>query len=116
MTIITDYLATADPASKAALEHICAQVKQLAPEAEAALSYGMPAFKYHSKPLLGFVIHAHHLSLHPFSPAVIRAVTSKLPGFDLAKGTIRFSAERPIPEAVINQIITLRLQEIMSQA
>jgi uncharacterized protein YdhG (YjbR/CyaY superfamily) len=58
----------------------------------------MPAFIYTGRPLLGFRAAQKHLSISPFSPAAIEACSDRLDGFDLAKGTIRFTPDRPVPE------------------
>ena len=83
-----------------------------APEVEEGTSYGMPAFLYAGRPLLGFRAAKKHLSVFPFSPAAIEAVRDRLGGFDLAKGTIRFSPERPVPDDVMADLVRLRRQEI----
>jgi hypothetical protein len=54
----------------------------------------------------------NHLSLFPFSPQVVAAVKGRLAGYDLSKGTIRFTEAKPIPEDVIWEILDLRLEEI----
>jgi uncharacterized protein YdhG (YjbR/CyaY superfamily) len=64
------------------------------------------------KPLLGFAALKDHLSLFPFSAHVVAAVKGRLAGYDLSKGTIRFTEAKPIPEDVIWEILDLRLQEI----
>jgi uncharacterized protein YdhG (YjbR/CyaY superfamily) len=112
MSIIDDYLATVEAPQRAALERICQITRLVVPEAEEALSYGMPAFKYRKRPLLGFMAKQHHLSLHPFSPSAIDAVKGELGGFDVSKGTIRFSSDNPIPEDTLRRIIDARLREI----
>jgi uncharacterized protein YdhG (YjbR/CyaY superfamily) len=43
---------------------------------------------------------------------VVAAVAPDLEGYDLSKGTIRFSAERPLPEAVVTRVVELRRSEI----
>lgn len=53
------------------------------------------------------------MSLHPFSPAVVAAVADDLAGFSLSKGTIRFTPDTPVPEAVIDRMVRLRLTEII---
>jgi uncharacterized protein YdhG (YjbR/CyaY superfamily) len=50
--------------------------------------------------------------VHPFSPEVVDAVRGRLDGFDLAKGTIRFTPDEPIPEDVIRELVALRLAEL----
>jgi len=42
----------------------------------------------------------------------IDVVRTELDGFSVLKGTIRFTAERPIPEAVIERLVEARLAEI----
>src|SRR5690242_16962395 len=112
MSAITDYLDRLNSPEKDALEHICRITRAAVPGAEEATSYGMPAFKHKGKPLLGFTVSQRHLSLHPFSPAAIDSVKDQLDGFELSKGTIRFTPDNPIPDDALHQIIDARLKEI----
>ena len=107
-----DYLDGLPAAQKAALERVRTIVGGLAPEAVEGKSYGVPAFISAGRPLLGFSAAKKHLSIFPFSPAAIEAVKDRLEGFDLAKGTIRFSPDRPVPEDVLADVVRARLQEI----
>jgi uncharacterized protein YdhG (YjbR/CyaY superfamily) len=43
---------------------------------------------------------------------VVAAVKGRLAGYDLSKGTIRFTEAKPIPEDVIWEMLDLRLAEI----
>jgi uncharacterized protein YdhG (YjbR/CyaY superfamily) len=72
----------------------------------------MPAFIYGGRPLLGFRAAKKHLSIFPFSPAAIEAVQERLDGFDLSKGTVRFTPDRPVPEDVLADMVRARKQEI----
>jgi uncharacterized protein YdhG (YjbR/CyaY superfamily) len=107
-----DYLAGLEPAQQAALERVRAVVSGQAPDAEEGTSYGMPAFLYNGRPLLGFRAAKKHLSVFPFSPAAIEAVQERLGGFDISKGTIRFTPDRPVPDDVLADIVRARMQEI----
>jgi uncharacterized protein YdhG (YjbR/CyaY superfamily) len=107
-----DYLADVAEPDRAALERIRRVVKELVPQAEEGKSYGMPALRYNKRPLVGFVAAKKHLSLFPFSPAVIDALTDRLDGFELSKGTIRFTAEHQLPDDVLRDVVMLRLDEI----
>ena len=73
----------------------------------------MPALKFEGKPLLGVVAAAKHLSIFPFSPAVIDAVAGRLEGYSLSQGTIRFTPDHPVPEDVLEEIVRLRRAEIL---
>ena len=112
MSEMDDYLADVAEPDRAALERIRRVVKELVPQAEEGKSYGMPALKYNKRPLVGFVAAKKHLSLFPFSPAVIDALTDRLDGFELSKGTIRFTAEHQLPDDVLRDVVMLRLDEI----
>ena len=107
-----DYLAGLSPGDRAALERVRAVVVGTVPEAEEGRSYGMPAFIYAGRPLLGFRAAKQHLSIFPFSPAAIDAVRDRLGDFDVAKGTVRFTADSPVPEDVLALLVRAREQEI----
>ena len=107
-----DYLAGLAPGDRAALERVRAAVLSVVPEAEEGRSYGMPAFIYAGRPLLGFRAAKKHLSIFPFSPAAVDAVSDRLGDFDLSKGTVRFSADTPVPEDVLALLVQARKREI----
>lgn len=112
MSSFDDYLETVPDAQKAELERIRQIVRRTVPDAEEATSYGMPAFKYKTRPLLGFRASKNHLSVFPFSPEAVDAARRALAGFDLSKGTVRFTPEKPIPERALEQLLRQRLREI----
>jgi uncharacterized protein YdhG (YjbR/CyaY superfamily) len=116
MSAMDDYLDGLAPDQQAALARVRTMVSELVPDAEDGKSYGMPAFIYAGRPLLGFRAAQKHLSIFPFSPAVIEAVSDRLDGFDLAKGTIRFKPDHPVPDTVLADLIRLRAQEITASS
>jgi uncharacterized protein YdhG (YjbR/CyaY superfamily) len=112
MSAMDDYVNGLPPAQKAALARVRTVVEDVAPEAEEGESYGIPAFLYDGRPLVGFRAAKKHLSVFPFSPAAIEAVRDRLAGFDVSKGTIRFSPDSPLPDDVLADVIRARKQEI----
>ncbi len=112
MTEIDDYLASVPADARHELERVRAVIAAEVPDAVEGISYGMPAFRCDGKPLIGFTASKAHLSLHPFSPAVIEAERDRLAGFSLSKGTIRFSPTQPLPDATLKAILARRLAEI----
>jgi uncharacterized protein YdhG (YjbR/CyaY superfamily) len=112
MSSFDEYLATVPNPQRAELERIRQVVRRTVPDAEEATSYGMPAFKYKKRPLLGFRVSKNHLSVFPFSPQAVDAARGALAGFDLSKGTVRFTPETPIPETALEQLLRHRLREI----
>jgi uncharacterized protein YdhG (YjbR/CyaY superfamily) len=94
------------------LQRVIDIARRVAPQAIDGVSYGVPALKVAGKPLIGVSASAHHLSIFPFSPAAIDVVRTDLDGFSVSKGTIRFTAEHPLPEAIIQRLVAARLAEI----
>ena len=115
LSTIDDYLAGLPAAQRAALARVRALVGDLAPGAEGGRSYGVPAFIYAGRPLLGLSAAKSHLSVFPFSPAAIDAVRERLDGYNLGKGTIRFSPDRPVSDDVLADLVRARKQEITAK-
>jgi uncharacterized protein YdhG (YjbR/CyaY superfamily) len=109
---VDDALATVDEPDRSCLQHVVELARSLAPDATEGMSYGMPALKLDGKPLVAAVATAKHLSIFPFSAAVVEAVADRLEGHSLSKGTIRFTSDHPVPEDVLADIVQLRIAEI----
>ena len=112
MGAVDEALAALDEPDRSCLQHVVETARSLAPEATEGMSYGMPALKLDGKPLLAAVAAARHLSIFPFSGAVVEAVAGRLEGYSLSKGTIRFTADHPVPDDVLEDIVRLRMAEI----
>jgi uncharacterized protein YdhG (YjbR/CyaY superfamily) len=112
VSAIEEYLAGLDPETRAVFERIRDLALEVAPEATPGTSYGLAALIYRRKPLLGFRAAQRHLSIYPFSAEVIEKVRDQLAGFELAKGTIRFTAAAPLPDDVVRDIVRRRAAEI----
>jgi uncharacterized protein YdhG (YjbR/CyaY superfamily) len=115
MRTVEDYLKNATPAQRAEYERIRRIVKRLVPNAEEVISYGIPTFKYKGKYVLYFGAFKGHMSLFPGAhlTAVLR---EKLSGYKMAKGTIQFTEDHPIPDSVVEEIVSERLAEIKGSA
>jgi uncharacterized protein YdhG (YjbR/CyaY superfamily) len=109
---LSSYLDGLGEPAGAILTAIADRARVLVPEAEEGMGYGMPALRYRGRPLLSVRETATHLSLFPFSAEVVGAVARSLDGYSVSTGTIRFSAEQPLPGDVIDRIVLLRRAEI----
>ena len=113
---LTEYLAGLDTAERAALEHVCDVARGLVPGLTEGRSYGVPALIHQRSGLVGVLATAKHLSVFPYSSAVVAAVADDLATFSLSKGTIRFTVDRPIPDDVLTRVVALRRAEIDAKA
>jgi uncharacterized protein YdhG (YjbR/CyaY superfamily) len=105
-------VADADEPSQRVLEEVLSVIRAGLPDGTEGTSYGLPAMLHQGRPVVGLSVGARHLSLHPFSPAVVAAVAGDLEGYSLSKGTIRFSAAQPLPDTVVAKVVALRVAEI----
>jgi uncharacterized protein YdhG (YjbR/CyaY superfamily) len=114
MSVFDEYFSTVSDSDRAEFERLREFVRQAVPDVEEALSYGMPAFKYKGRPLIGLRAGKNHLSVFPFSPAAVDSARKELAGFDLSKGTVRFTSEAPIPDSALEKLLRQRMYEIDS--
>ena len=110
-TNVEEYLAALPEGSRAALTKIRETIKAAAPEATETISYQMPAFKDHGRFLVSYAAFKDHCSFFPASNAVMRALGKELKPYFSGKGTLRFTAEKPIPAALVKKIVKARLEE-----
>jgi len=54
----------------------------------------------------------NHCSLFPASTKVLEACGDELKPYFSGKGTIRFTADKPLPSALVKKIMKTRIEEI----
>lgn len=115
MGTVDDLLAALDPADRPSIVRIYEIAREEVPDAEQGLGYGMPALLHRGKPLVSVMRAKTHIGVYPFSPAAVAAVAARVslvPGAGLAKGTIRYQPDHPLPDAVVRSMIAARKEQI----
>lgn len=85
-----------------AIQHLRETISSAVPEAEEAISYGAPADRSPHRPPVAYNAYKAHCSFFPMDPKLIERHRDSLTGFTVAKGTLRFTPEHPIPDASSN--------------
>ena len=106
-----DYLAALDDDKRAALEKLRRTIKAAAPQAEECISYGLAAFRLAGKPLVALGATANHCAFYLMSGSTVEAHGDELAKYDTSKGTIRFSADKPLPAALVKKLVKARITE-----
>ena len=109
---VTDYIGTLDGAGRDAVAHVIERARELVPDAEEGMSYGMPALRYRGSPLVSAIQTKKHVGVYPFSPQVVEAVAPELGGYEVTKGSVGFQAVAPLPDDVLDRMVLLRRDEI----
>jgi uncharacterized protein YdhG (YjbR/CyaY superfamily) len=108
---IDDYLAALDEPARGTLERLRRSVLAVVPDAEQCISYGAPAFRVGGTVVAGFAAFTHHLSYLPHSGSVLGAAGDRLDGYRRTTSALHFPAGRPLPDDLVELLVTLRLQE-----
>ncbi len=112
---VDDYLAAVPEEARAVLEALRRTIRDAAPKAEEAISYQIPAFKYHG-PLVFFAAFKNHCSFYVASKSVMKTFSSELKPYDTSGTTIHFSAENPLPATLVKKIVKARIEENEARA
>lgn len=110
---IDDYLAPLPADQRAALEVLRRQILAAAPGATECISYGMPGFRRHGV-LVWMGAAKRHCALYPHG--LTPEQQAELAGYDISKGTIRFTPDKPLPEDMVRAIVERRVREDDAEA
>lgn len=98
---------------RAALQDLRARLKARLPGHLEVISYAMPGFRQpgpKGKMVAGYAAFAKHLGLYPHSGNVIPQIDCT--PFKTSKSGVLFTPGQPLPDALLDAILSLRLAEI----
>jgi uncharacterized protein YdhG (YjbR/CyaY superfamily) len=108
---VDEYLANTPEPAASTLKHMRAVIRSVVPkETTEVISYGIPMFKFNGM-LVGYAAFAKHCSLFPTGSGVIELFAKELKAYSINKGTIRFPADKPLPDALLKKIVRARVKE-----
>jgi uncharacterized protein YdhG (YjbR/CyaY superfamily) len=112
LATIDDYLAPLPEADRAALEGLRQTIKSAAPDATESIGYGIPGFKYKGKHLISLGAWKNHLAVYGMNSIVAQEYPNDPDEFDIAGGTIRFTADKPLPPELVEKLVQARIEAI----
>lgn len=110
-TTIDAYIAGYPADVQERLQAIRQTVKNAAPDAEEAISYGVPAFKLNGT-LVQFGAAKKHIGFYP-TPAAVEAFQDQLAPYQSAKGSVQFPFDQPLPLDLIAEMVKFRVEQQM---
>jgi len=111
---IDSYIAGFPQDMQVILQELRAVIKQAAPQAEEAISYQIPTFRLKGN-LVHFAAFKNHIGFYPTSSG-IEKFKNELSAYKLARGTVRFPLDRPLPLGLISKIVKFRVKENLERA
>jgi uncharacterized protein YdhG (YjbR/CyaY superfamily) len=109
---IDTYLATLPADQQEVLQRLRGQIARLVPDAVETISYGMPTFKREGRFLVSFAGWKSHCSIYPLTDTLLKAHSDTLKGYDRTKGSLHFTSEKPLPDAVLEDLLRERVAEM----
>ena len=109
-TTIDGYIAQFPKEVQAILEKIRQTVADAAPGAVEAISYQIPTFKLNGSNLVHFAAWKDHIGFYA-TPAGNTAFQKELARYKMAKGSVRFPLDEPIPYDLVAEIARFRVKE-----
>jgi uncharacterized protein YdhG (YjbR/CyaY superfamily) len=111
---IDEYIAAFSPEVRAILEKIRLTISNAAPGAQETISYQIPTFTL-SGALVYFAAFKNHIGFYPpvKGDARLEEAISTYAG---EKGNLRFPLDQPIPYALIERIVKLRVKQNLAKA
>jgi len=108
---IDEYLADVKPDQRATLERLRQAIHAVAPNVEECISYGIPAFRLNGRSLVFFGAWANHCAFYPGSSTMLKKFRDDLEGFQVSKGTVRFTPDNPLPIVLVKKLVKARITE-----
>ena len=106
---IDAYIAEFPEEVQALLQKLRSVIRQTAPGATEAISYGIPTFRLYGS-LVHFAGYKNHIGFYP-GAAPLMVFKEKLGSYKTSKGTVQFPITEPIPFDLVTEIVLFRVQQ-----
>jgi uncharacterized protein YdhG (YjbR/CyaY superfamily) len=106
------YLAGLPEAQREQLEGLRRRLAELAPGSTETISYAMPAVKLGTRFLVSYAGWKRHSSIYPMRDDVLARHADVLRAYTTTKGSLHFSPAQPLPDAVLEDLVTTRVAEL----
>jgi uncharacterized protein YdhG (YjbR/CyaY superfamily) len=109
-TTMDAYIASFPIDVQAILEKIRQTIRKAAPGAVEAISYQIPTFKLNGNNIVHFAAWKDHIGFYA-TPSGNAAFKKELSKYRMAKGSIRFPLDEPVPYDLVAKIVSFRVKE-----
>ncbi len=106
---IDAYLAAQSDRDRLPLEKIREIIRKALPEADEAISYQMPSFKYHGM-VAWYAPSKNHYAIY-MPPKFLVQFKEQLSAYSQTKSAIHFDYNKPVPEALITEMVVAAARE-----
>lgn len=113
MSTVDDYLeALPEGAERAEMRRLHRIITAHVPGVGQTTSYSMPCYTYRGAPVAAVVLRRKHIAWYPYSGAVLNELAEDLSGYSHSAGTLRFTADNPLPDRLVRRLLDVRMRLI----
>jgi uncharacterized protein YdhG (YjbR/CyaY superfamily) len=107
---VDEYISGFPASTQKILKQIRKTIKSAAPKSEELITYGMPGYKLHGKPLVYFAGYEHHIGFYA-TPTGHEKFKKQLSKYKEGKGSVQFPIDEAMPLKLISDITKFRVKE-----
>lgn len=111
-TVIDEYLSGVPAQQRKLLDEVRDEMRKLLPDAEEAISYGLPCFKVDGKVVGGFAANKNFCSYYPFAGSTLGLLKKDLAGYSQTLSALHFTEEKPLTKKIIKLLVDTKLKQI----
>ena len=111
-TTVDEYLAALDEPKRSTLQAMREMLLEIEPELQETIGWGAPIFKLKGKNVAGLCAFKNHLTFSPQSGEVMAAHESELAGYVVAKSSLQFAIDAPLPKVLLASLVKARIAEL----
>lgn len=108
---VDEYIASFDGEVKSRLEALRNMIREEAPDAEEAFSYGLVGYKLNNKPLVYFGGFAKHVGFYA-TPDGHETFSKELSKYKQGKGSVQFPLDAPLPIDLARRMVQFKKSEL----
>lgn len=90
-------------------------VREVAPDAEERIAYGMPGYKLNGKPLVYFAGYAKHIGFYA-TPNGHEAFKEDFARYKQGKGSVQFPLDEPMPYELVERVVRFRVDDVSNKS
>ena len=109
---VDDYLLSLDEEKARTLRSVLDGIQRDFPSAQPKLAWNVPQVQIDGKYVFGVSASKNHLSLAPWSEAVMADFADRLAGYETTKGLIRVPINWDVDHELVRDMILARLAEL----
>lgn len=109
-----EYISSFPKETQILLQEVRKTIKNVAPEADESISYGMHAYKLNGKVLVYFAGYKNHIGFYA-TPTGHAEFTEELAKYKQGKGSVQFPINEPMPLDLITKIVKFRISEVLKK-